>query len=164
MLTTRLYEERDQQVVMNYICDLLEHERQFDLGRVSGNLIAQPYLNYLLEKCDETDGAIFVLETTSLDLEVGEIGGYVCVFTHYNSESMIDAQPVYAYIPDIYIHPSCRGLGAGQLLLAAAEQWAKAKGATLLKLSVLSKNVEARAFYNKRGFSEHEILLQKSLS
>jgi ribosomal protein S18 acetylase RimI-like enzyme len=144
---------------MDYICDLLAYEKQIDPGRVNGNLIAQPYLDYLLEKCSQTNGAVFVLERIAL-----EVCGYACVFSHYNSESMIDTHPVYAFISDIYIHPSCRGLGAGQTLLAAAEQWAQSQGATMLKLSVLSGNIEAREFYSKRGFGEHEIQLQKSLS
>jgi GNAT superfamily N-acetyltransferase len=160
MFTIRLYDERDSPTVLGYICDLLAYEQQIDSGRASGNLIAQSYLTYLLDKCEQTDGAILVLDTKTSELD---IGGYICVFANYNSESMIDTHPVYAYIPDFYVHPNYRGVGAGKALLTAAEQWVKFRGASTLKLSVLAGNLEARAFYGKSGFSEHEIQLQKSL-
>lgn len=161
MFIIRLYDERDSHTVLDYICDLLAYEQQIDSGRASGNLIAQSYLAYLLDKCEQTDGAILVLDTKASELE---IGGYICVFTNYNSESMIDTHPAYAYIPDFYVHPNYRGIGAGKSLLAAAEQWVKVRGANTLKLSVLAGNTEARTFYGKSGFSEHEIQLQKSLT
>jgi GNAT superfamily N-acetyltransferase len=160
MFTIRLYDERDSHTVLGYIRDLLAYEQQIDSGRADGNLIAQSYLTYLLGKCEQTDGAILVLDTRISELD---IGGYICVFTNYNSESMIDMHPVYAYISDFYVHPNCRGMGGGKALLAAAEQWVKMRGASTLKLSVLAGNIEARAFYGKSGFSEHEIQLQKSL-
>jgi GNAT superfamily N-acetyltransferase len=160
MFTIRLYDERGSPTVIGYICDLLAYEQQIDSGRANGNLIAQSYLTYLLDKCDRTDGAILILDTKTSELD---IGGYICVFTNYNSESKIDTHPIYAYIPDFYVHPNYRGMGAGTALLTAAEQWAEVRGASTLKLSVLAANLEARAFYGKSGFSEHEIQLQKSL-
>ncbi len=160
MFTIRPYEEQDRDAVASYIHDLLRYECQIDPGRSDDDQIAHPYLEYLLSLCTQTDGTILVLETANSEHQVG---GYICILTHYNSESMIDIQPIYAAIPDFYIHPAYRGKGASQALFAAAEQWAIARGATLLKLNVLAGNTKARNFYRKSGFSEHEIQLCKSL-
>lgn len=60
-------------------------------------------------------------------------------------------------IHDMIVLPEFRGLGLSQLLLAAAESLARAKGCCKLTLEVLSENAVAMGSYRKFGFSGYEL-------
>lgn len=47
--------------------------------------------------------------------------------------------------------------GIGSALLAAAEEWLRARGAVKLQLMVRDDNVAARAFYEERGFVVNDV-------
>lgn len=57
-----------------------------------------------------------------------------------------------ALIWDIRVTPELRGKGIGSVLIRAAEQWARARGCTELKVETQNINVEACEFYEKSGF------------
>jgi len=52
----------------------------------------------------------------------------------------------------VWVGPAARGRGAGDLLVAAVERWARQSGATVLRLSVLPGNEPAVALYRRNGF------------
>ena len=56
------------------------------------------------------------------------------------------------HIADIIVAPEARGRGVGETLLAAAEQWARGRGYSLLTLNVFIENTRARALYERAGF------------
>lgn len=58
------------------------------------------------------------------------------------------------YILDIYIAPDARGAGLGRRLIARAAEWARARGASYLRLSVDQENLRAINFYETIGFAE----------
>jgi len=60
--------------------------------------------------------------------------------------------PIYAkrsevYLDELYIDPDARRDGLGRQLVAAVQDWSDRIGARRLRLSVLSGNEEARAFW-----------------
>jgi ribosomal protein S18 acetylase RimI-like enzyme len=57
-------------------------------------------------------------------------------------------------IHDLAVLPEYRGRGAGQALLAAAEDAARAAGCCKLTLEVLEDNLPARRLYEFRGFHD----------
>jgi GNAT superfamily N-acetyltransferase len=54
----------------------------------------------------------------------------------------------------VFVRPEARGAGVATLLLAAAEQRARADGAALIRLNTRSDLVEARTLYAKHGYQE----------
>jgi GNAT superfamily N-acetyltransferase len=54
----------------------------------------------------------------------------------------------------VYVHPDARGAGASGLLIGAAIEGARAKGASRMALWVHGANPHARALYERVGFRE----------
>lgn len=59
-----------------------------------------------------------------------------------------------AEIDEFFLLPSCRGKGAGSLLLQVAEAEFTRTKCTNVSLQLGRGNAEARAFYRERGYSE----------
>ena len=66
-------------------------------------------------------------------------------------------------VPLLAVSPAAQGLGAGQLLMKAAEDWAKEQGYRLLHLEVFANNDNARGFYQKQGFEPETLHMIKPL-
>ncbi|MFF2952475.1 GNAT family N-acetyltransferase [Kitasatospora sp. NPDC057965] len=52
----------------------------------------------------------------------------------------------------VWVGPRARGLGIGDDLLGAVEEWARRRGSTSLRLAVLPGNTAAVALYRRHGF------------
>jgi len=64
------------------------------------------------------------------------------------------SNPAAAYLYQMWVAPSFRRLGAGQLLLAATIDWARSSGARALKLGVTCGNTPAMQLYARAGFED----------
>jgi [ribosomal protein S18]-alanine N-acetyltransferase len=78
------------------------------------------------------------------DQTVGEVSGYSIAL------SVLDESEIL----NIAVDPARRGLGLGGLLLDAAIEQARGRGATAVFLEVRESNDSARRLYASRGFSE----------
>ena len=63
-------------------------------------------------------------------------------------------EPGVAEVKRMFVAPEGRGRGCGGRLLAAAEDWARTRGAATLRLDTRADLVEARALYVRHGFTE----------
>jgi GNAT superfamily N-acetyltransferase len=75
----------------------------------------------------------------------GEPVGFVCV----------EKQPESAWgvlLDNLHALPAHQGIGAGKLLMRAAEDWARAQGEKQLYLYVLEGNTPAIGFYERHGW------------
>jgi GNAT superfamily N-acetyltransferase len=61
------------------------------------------------------------------------------------------------HIGDVVVAREARGRGVGTALLAAAEQWARARGYRLLTLNVFIDNAAARSVYERAGYTPETI-------
>ena len=91
----------------------------------------------------------------------GEMGlaGFVEVRLEYDAFS---AAP-QAYLASLAVAPEAEGQGLGRALVAAAEDWARARGLPALTLHVFAANTRARGFYASLGFQEDTLKLIKPL-
>ena len=78
--------------------------------------------------------------------ENGEILGCVTV--------KVTEEPNLAYTGTLAVKPSLQAKGVGTVLLAAAENWAKEKGCTRMKLTVVDFRQELIEFYKRRGYQD----------
>lgn len=81
-----------------------------------------------------------------------------------NLVAVIDAAPVgmatgvpagdgVVDVFSMWVHPAARGRGVADALLRDLEQWARAAGATVLRLTVTDGNTAASALYQRNGFA-----------
>ncbi|GAA2166424.1 MULTISPECIES: GNAT family N-acetyltransferase [Glycomyces] len=54
----------------------------------------------------------------------------------------------------MWVSPGARGAGVGDALIAAVTRWARAEGASELRLAVYSHNLAAAALYRRNGFAD----------
>jgi len=68
------------------------------------------------------------------------------------------------YISVLAVTRDMEGKGVAPRLMAAAEEWSRKQGCTLISLDVFANNERARAFYAKQGYQEETLRLIKPLS
>jgi len=69
----------------------------------------------------------------------------------------------HAHISDVITDKKATGLGVGQILMDAAETWARSRGCRWLTLSVFAQNIRARELYRRQGFGEDIMKYVKQL-
>ena len=63
----------------------------------------------------------------------------------------------------IVVAPGWRDRGIGTALMAAAEQWARDRGARRMILDVIAANVDARRFYERLGYEVYSLQMRRDL-
>lgn len=63
------------------------------------------------------------------------------------------------HLSDLFVRPAARRRGLAKALLARVCEWGDAQGADVLTLEVLSTNTDARAMYDRIGFTEETATL-----
>ena len=61
-----------------------------------------------------------------------------------------------AVLDELYVAPALRGRGLGSRLLAAAESEVRRRGGELLEINVDGDDTDARRFYVRHGYANHE--------
>ena len=122
-----------------------------------GESMATSYLDHLLRECAECDGTILVAEVD------GAVVGFATVLARVVSEELDEPPGSYAIVTDLAVLESMRRRGIGAALLAESEKYAKAAGATELRIGVLSQNRPARDLYLAVGFTPYTETLSKQL-
>lgn len=64
---------------------------------------------------------------------------------------LLDGRDDFAALWDIRVRPECRGSGVGRALFEAAARWARARGATEMRVETQDINVPACRFYERQG-------------
>ena len=58
------------------------------------------------------------------------------------------------FLSDLYVRPAARRRGLARALMASVVAWGTERGADVMALEVLSTNTDARAMYDRIGFTE----------
>jgi GNAT superfamily N-acetyltransferase len=61
-----------------------------------------------------------------------------------------------ALLDELYVAPAQRGRGVGTALLKATEQLCRQHGCELLEINVDGEDIDARRFYERHGYCNHE--------
>ncbi len=154
----REFRPSDANRVGHCIAQLQDFERRIDARVLPGEAVAGWYLIHLQSECAEKAGMIFVAEVD------GAIAGFSVVQARVPNEDKDEEPYEFAYISDLAVLEGFRNRGIGRALIAGAEAFAREKGASWLRISVLARNEVARSLYERSGFQERVILLEKALS
>ena len=89
------------------------------------------------------DSALFVAEADD-----GAVSGWA----HVLVQALMESEP-YAQLMGLVVAEGGRRRGAGRALLAAAEDWARQRGLSLMRVNSNSARTLARPFYERMGYS-----------
>ncbi|MCJ8319283.1 MAG: GNAT family N-acetyltransferase [Colwellia sp.] len=89
----------------------------------------------------------------------GQALGFIHVCAHQDEIS----GEACGTVPLLAVSPKAQGCGVGQLLVAAAQEWAKRQGYRLLHLEVFANNDKAQGFYQNLGFKPETLHMIKTL-
>ncbi len=155
-MNIREFQPSDKEAFTACLVQLQDAEREFLPTMADGLDIAEAYLQALLKTGQSQTGKIFVVEVE------GTVAGYIAVQAKVPSD--LDETPYeYGYISDLVVLDSFRGRGLGIALLKTAETFVRDEGISQLRLSVLAQNTMARQLYERFGFQEWEVVLEKRL-
>ena len=158
MAVVREYDpQQDAQAVRACFVELQEVEHEFEPELPPGEEVAEAYLKLMFAGCEKWAGQVFVAEVED------EAVGFVCVYAHMTINDPDEAPKEFAYVSDVAVLAPYRGRGLGRALLSRAEQYAHERGATTLRLIVLSQNTVAKQLYVASGFRERFIQMTKRL-
>ena len=149
--------ERDARGLRTCIVELQEFERRIDPSLPPGATMVEGYTSYLFDRCQAHAGKVYVVEADRL------VVGFVCVWSNVAPSEPDEPQTSYAYVSDLVVLPRFRRHGLGRALLLEAENYARAQGATVIRIGVLAANAVARALYKSAGFVDRRVELTKSL-
>lgn len=76
---------------------------------------------------------------------------------------LVDADPPYGRLIDLYVQPSLRGNNLAKHMLEAATGWLRAQKAEFIEVSTLTKNRLGMAFLAEAEFQLHSSVLRKTL-
>jgi ribosomal protein S18 acetylase RimI-like enzyme len=139
------------------IVELQDAERRYDQRLRSGEWMADAYIAQMHSHCRNYQGAIFLAERP------GAIVGLVMVLAHVPFEALDEPPGDYALVAELVVREAYRRMGIARALLDTAQRYARANGASELRIVVLSENLPARNLYRRHGFAAYKETLAKSL-
>jgi len=110
------------------------------------------YITQMLDKISEPS-------LTLIAEKAGQPLGFIHACAHKDE---ISAEAC-GTVPLLAVSPKAQGCGVGQLLMTAAQEWAKQQGYRLLHLEVFANNDKARGFYQSLGFKPETLHMIKTL-
>ncbi|MFC7473357.1 GNAT family N-acetyltransferase [Dankookia sp. GCM10030260] len=147
----------DRAALLEHAAALNLHEQPFSGDRNLAPDGAAASLDHILGRVAATGGAAWVAEAG------GQVVGHLCL--------TLDTMPAYvaadrraiAYVSDAYVRDAARGRGIFRALLAEAEAFAAARGATRIMIGLLAGNLLAERAYRAAGFQPYALELAKDL-
>jgi len=85
----------------------------------------------------------------------GRLGGFIEVGLRSHAEGCYDGNPI-GYVEGWWVDPELRDQGIGRALMAAAEQWVRARGCTELASDAELSNPASHRAHAALGFEETE--------
>ncbi|SFB85685.1 GNAT family N-acetyltransferase [Ruminococcus albus] len=83
---------------------------------------------------------------------VAEMNGRAVGYIHVEEYKVLYCEKMVNYL-GLAVSGKCRRLGIGAALIKAAEEWAKERGITLVRLNSGSTRIGAHEFYKRQGYN-----------
>ncbi|MEJ0027040.1 MAG: GNAT family N-acetyltransferase [Rhizomicrobium sp.] len=149
----------DKPAFLAFIDGLQAFEHGFEPDRRLDATVAAEHFARLEHEIAEKGGAIFVAEGPD-----GAAVGWAVVHENLRPGFVVAAERRVAYIAELYLVEAARGRGGGRALIAACEDWARARGIGVVMIGVLAGNRAAHAVYAGAGYADYALELRKKLS
>jgi GNAT superfamily N-acetyltransferase len=146
----------DEPAIFSFILGLQKFERDFEANRrLDSDFITEHWADvgpHAMER-----GAIFITESD------GHPVGWAVVLEEAGDIFVEKKERRYGFVAELFVEASARGQGHGRALIAACEDWSRARGMTVLIIGVLTGNGKAAAIYQRDGFAPYNLFMRKYL-
>jgi GNAT superfamily N-acetyltransferase len=146
----------DEPAIISFIWGLQKFENAFEPNRRLDSAFASEHWPVMRARAAE-QGAIFIAEAE------GQPVGWALVLDEPGDIFVEQAQRRHGFIAELFVETSYRGRGHGRALIAACEDWTRARGLGVLIINVLAGNDKAIAVYDRDGFVPYNLNLRKTL-
>jgi len=136
---------------------LVRAHHDFDPQRFMRPLpgIEKGYGRFLTSQIGQEDAIVMVAEAD------GEVGGYV--YATLEDRSWRELRDACGYIEDIVVRESARRSGVATMLMNAAIEWLRHRGAPRVLLLTATPNAGAQELFTRLGFRRTMIEMTKEL-
>jgi GNAT superfamily N-acetyltransferase len=148
----------DKSAFLSFIMGSQAHEHAFEPNRRLDPPVAEEYLAKMLSLLAERPGAIFVAADDA-DAAIG----WGVVVEQDDDVFVVAEERRHAYVAELFVVETLRRAGLGRALIAACEDWARARGLNVMQIGVLPGNAGAHSLYRRQGYADYGIQLRKYL-
>jgi GNAT superfamily N-acetyltransferase len=145
----------DKPALLRFIDGLQRYEADFEADRRLDPAYAEDQFAALLKQAEH--GVFFVAEHD------GRLVGWVLVIEEEAPVYVLEDERRFGCICELYVDEAVRGQGAGRALIAACEDWTRARGLSTIRIGHLSENARASEVYDKAGYAPYVLLRRKRL-
>jgi ribosomal protein S18 acetylase RimI-like enzyme len=153
----RLAEPEDRDAIIDLIWQLNRYEAPISGDRPTDRDTARRCLRDNEEAVRNTMGLSIVAERD------GKPIGYLCLAIESIGSFVREDVRRVGYIRELVVDEAHRGSGAGKLLMAEAEAYARARKLRRLMLGVLAGNARSQRFYAAFGMAPYAVEMIKEL-
>ena len=146
----------DEPAILSFIWGLQKFENAFEANRRLDPAFAAEHWPVMKARAAER-GAIFIAEAA------GKPVGWALVLDEPGDVFVEQPERRHGFIAELFVEDSVRGRGHGRALIAACEDWTRARGLKILIINVLARNDKAVAVYDRNGFAPYNLNLRKYL-
>ena len=100
-------------------------------------------------------------DAATSDMWVAELDGRVVGLSTVKAFPSVHVNAPVVWLTVLVVDESVRGRGVGKRLVAAAEEWAKKRGAARISLTSAVHRKEAHEFYARLGYQQTGVRLTK---
>ena len=144
METQNIFVRRATLADLNLIAPLFDAYRQF-YQQAPDLALAREFLR---ERLERDESVIFLAVRPD-----GSAAGFTQLFPSFSSAKAARI----LILNDLFVDPSARRSGVGQLLLGAAAAFGRSEGAARLTLSTAHTNTNAQSLYEAQGWRRDEV-------
>jgi GNAT superfamily N-acetyltransferase len=109
-------------------------------------------LGYPTDTADMRTRLVTLLQSADDAVFVGVAGVAVIGWAHVAAVRLVESEP-YAELRGLVVAAALRSRGAGARLLAAAEEWTRARGLTRIRVRSNVARERTHAFYERHGYT-----------
>lgn len=134
---------------------LFQYDAQYDDTLDFGWTRSEEGIAFFTDRISGTEGVAFIAEHEE------HVVGYLCgAITDTYSYRRIKR---IAELECMFVQPSCRGKGAGSLLVNAFLDWVRAQDIHDVRIEASAENETAIGFYKRMGFTPYNLILEGRL-
>jgi GNAT superfamily N-acetyltransferase len=146
----------DEPAILSFIWGLQKFEKAFEPNRrLDPAYATEHWADVRIQAASR--GALFVAEND------GHAVGWAFVVEERGDLFVAEEERRHGFVAELFVEVSARGQGHGRALIAACEDWSRARGMAVLIIGVLSGNGKAAALYQRDGFAPYNLFLRKYL-
>ncbi len=146
----------DEPAILSFIWGLQSFENAFEPNRrLDPDFSPQHWADVQAQAAAR--GAMFIAEAEGVAV------GWAFVVEEPGDLFVAERERRYGFVAELFVEASARGQGHGRALIAACEDWTRARDMSVLIIGVLTGNDKAAAVYRRDGFAPYNLFMRKYL-